>query len=111
MQVYHEKRGLIRAFIVRGGTDHEFAEAAGRLGRHISQRLTDLLLARCNEINHPDPALAIDFGQRMMFDTLDQATLYAGVERTAVKISPEQLGAELIRAYMSYLGIEPPEQL
>jgi len=106
VQVYHEKRGLIRAFIVRGGTDREFAEAAGRLGKHVSQRLTDLLLARRDEINHPDPALAIDFGQRMMFDALDQATLYAGVERTAVQMSPEQLGAELIRAYLSYLGIE-----
>jgi AcrR family transcriptional regulator len=106
VQVYHEKRGLIRAFIVRGGTDHEFAKASGRLHRHVSERLSELLLARRDEINHPDPALAVDFGLRMLFDTLDQATLYDGVVRSTVQMSPDQLGAELIRAYLSYLGIE-----
>ncbi len=110
VQVYEQKRGLIRAFIVRGGTDHEFAEASGRLHRHVSKRLSDLLLVRREEINHPDPALAVDFGLRMLFDTLDQATLYAGVERTTVDLSPQQLGAELIRAYLTYLGVEPIEE-
>jgi hypothetical protein len=50
--------------------------------------------------------LAVDFGLRMTFDTLDQATLYGDVQRTTVKFSPEQLAEELTRAFVSYLGVE-----
>ena len=39
-------------------------------------------MARRDEIRHPNPVLAVDFGLRMTFDTLDQATLYADIQRT-----------------------------
>ena len=110
--VYQEKRGLVRAFIVRGSGDPAFAETASRLGKYISQRLTELVLDRREEINHPDPAVAVDFGLRMMFDTLDQSTLFAGVERMTHPLTPPQVSRELIRLYLSYLGVERtlPEQ-
>ncbi len=106
VHVYQLKRGLIRAFIVRASTDQQFADKGGHLGREISKRLIALLMARRDEIKHPDPALAVDFGLRMTFDTLDQATLYGDVQRTTVKFSPEQLAEELTRAFLSYLGVE-----
>jgi hypothetical protein len=106
VHVYHLKRGLIRAFIVRGSTDQPFAERAGRVSREISQLLVGLLEARRDEIKHPDPALAIDFGLRMMFDTLDSATLYADIQRTLFKHSPQQVAEELARTFLSYLGVE-----
>jgi AcrR family transcriptional regulator len=106
VHTYHLKRGLIRAFIVRGSTDQPFAERAGRLSRTISERLVSLLEARRDEIKHPDPALAVDFGLRMTFDTLDQATLYSDIQRSMIKYSPEQLAEELTRAFLSYLGVE-----
>jgi AcrR family transcriptional regulator len=106
VHTYHLKRGLIRAFIVRGSTDQPFAERAGRLSRTISERLVSLLEARRDEIKHPDPTLAVDFGLRMTFDTLDQATLYSDIQRSMIKYSPEQLAEELTRAFLSYLGVE-----
>jgi AcrR family transcriptional regulator len=106
VHVYQLKRGLIRAFIVRGSTDRQFVERAGELGRVISERLISLLLARREEIKHPDPALAVDFGLRMVFDTQDQATLYGDVQRSATKVSSEQFSEELTRAFLSYLGVE-----
>ncbi|MBI3838081.1 MAG: TetR/AcrR family transcriptional regulator [Planctomycetia bacterium] len=106
VHVYQLKRGLIRAFIVRASTDRQFADRGGHLGREISQRLISLLMARHDEIKHPDPALAVDFGLRMTFDTLDQATLYGDIQRTTLKFSPEQLAEELTRAFLSYLGVE-----
>jgi AcrR family transcriptional regulator len=106
VEVYGQKRGLIRAFIVRGSHDPEFASSASRLGKYISQRLTALLLDRREQISHPDPVLAVDFGLRMMFDTLDQSTLFAGVERMANPITPQQTARELTRLYLSYLGVE-----
>ena len=106
VQVYHRKRGLIRAFIVRGSGDHQFAERAGRLSRAISEKLIALLIARRHEITHPDPILAVDFGLRMTFDTLDQATLYWDIQRSTITYSPQQLAEELSRAFLSYLGVE-----
>lgn len=106
VHVYHLRRGLIRAFIVRGSGDQEFAERAGRLSRAISEKLIALLMARRGEITHPDPVLAVDFGLRMTFDTLDQATLYGDIERSTIKYSPEKLAEELSRAFLSYLGVE-----
>jgi AcrR family transcriptional regulator len=108
VNVYHLKRGLVRAFIVRGSSDHQFAERAGRLSRAISERLIALLAARRDEIKHPDPVLAADFGLRMTFDTLDQATLFSDIQRSTIRYSPEQLAEELTRAFLSYLGAEMP---
>jgi AcrR family transcriptional regulator len=106
VHVYHLKRGLIRAFIVRGSEDQAFAERGGRLSREIAERLIVLLEARGDEIKHPDPKLAVDFGLRMTFDTLDQATLFSGIQRSTIGYSPEQLAEELARAFLSYLGVE-----
>ncbi len=108
-EVYFEKRGLIRAFIVRGSNDAEFTESAVLLGKYISRKLIDLLMARREEITHPDPALAVDFGLRMVFDTLDQSTLYVDVQRTTIPMTNEQIAQELTRSYLCYLGIDPVE--
>jgi len=113
VEVYGQKRGLVRAFIVRGSHDPDFAESASRLGKYISQRLTELLLARRDQISHPNPVVAVDFGLRMVFDTLDQSTLFADVERMAHPLTSQEMSRELIRLYTSYLGCERtiPESL
>ncbi|MEX0675936.1 MAG: TetR/AcrR family transcriptional regulator [Pirellulales bacterium] len=108
VHTYHLKRGLVRAFIVRCSCDDQFAERASRVGREISEKLIKLLMARRDEIKHPDAVVAVDFGLRMTFDTLDQETLYADFQRSKVKLSQEQLAEELTRAFLSYLGVEIP---
>ncbi|MBI2825965.1 MAG: TetR/AcrR family transcriptional regulator [Planctomycetia bacterium] len=107
VEVYEQKRGLIRAFIIRASGDAEFVEAGLRLGRHISEGLTELVMARRGQITHPNPAVAVDFGLRLVFDTLDLSSMFSGVQRTAMPLTPRQLSEELIRAYLSYLGVEP----
>ena len=62
VHTYHHKRGLMRAFIVRGSCDDQFAEQASRVSRTISEKLIKLLMARQDEIKHPDPVMAVDFG-------------------------------------------------
>jgi AcrR family transcriptional regulator len=106
VHVYRQKRGLIRAFIVRGITDQSFAERASRVGREISERLIKLLMARRHEIKHPDPVLAVDFALRTTFDVLDQATFYGDIQRTKLTITLDQLAEELTRMFLTYLGIE-----
>jgi AcrR family transcriptional regulator len=106
---YYHRRGLVRAFIARCSCDMDFAERAARVGREISSRLVDLLLARKEEIKHPDPPLAVDFGMRLVFDTLDHETMYADLQRGRLQLSREQLAEELCRAFLSYLGVESPQ--
>lgn len=106
VRIYRERLGLIRAFILRGVHDSSFAESAGRMCEHITERLRGLLLARIEEIGHPQPALAVEFGIRMVFAMLDQSTLMASVQTLAAGMSDEELAAELVRTNLSYLGIE-----
>lgn len=105
VRTYDERRGLIRAFIVRSGLDEAFLEAGARLSRHISARLRDLLLARQEEINHPDPELAVDFGLRLILHLLDLHLVFGKVQPTLSSLSQEEIARELIRAYLSYLGV------
>ncbi len=109
VHTYHLKRGLIRAFIVRCSRDNQFAERASRVGREVSARLIKLLMARREEIKHPNPELAIDFGLRLVFDTLDHETMYVDFQRGKFKLSREELAEELTRALLSYLGVETPQ--
>jgi hypothetical protein len=64
-------------------------------------------MARRDEIKHPNPVLAVDFGLRMTFDTLDSETFYANYQRGQIKLNRQQLAEELTRAFLSYLGIDP----
>ncbi len=106
---YEHKRGLIRAFAARCVSENSFAERASRVGREITEKLILLLLARREEIRHPDPTLAVDFGLRFMFDTLDHETMYGDLQRGKIKFSREQLAEELSRAFLNYLGVEAPQ--
>jgi AcrR family transcriptional regulator len=106
VHVYQQKRGLIRAFILRGCNDEQFAERSVRVGREISERLIKLLTARREEIKHPDPVLATDFALRMTFDVLDAATFYGDLQRTKLTMTADQYAEELTRMFLSYLGIE-----
>jgi AcrR family transcriptional regulator len=107
VEVYQQKSGLIRAFIIRASSDAEFTESGMSLYRHIAEQLTKLLLARREQIAHPNPALAVDFGLRLVFDMLDQSALFLGTLRTVKPLSSQQIAQELVRVFVSYLGTDP----
>ncbi len=88
--------------------DQRFTERGSRVSRDISEKMITLLMARRQEIKHPDPVLAVDFGLRTAFDVLDLTTFYVDVQRTKLSLTTEQLGEELTRMFLSYLGIESP---
>jgi AcrR family transcriptional regulator len=106
---YQYRRGLIRAFSAKCSVDDSFLERAARVGREISAKLVTLLESRRDEIKHPDPALAVDFGMRLIFDALDHETLFGDLQRGQVQLSRDQLAEELARAFLSYLGVESPQ--
>lgn len=105
LEVFRERRGLIRSFVLRNYTDAEFAARQERLSQHVSEKLGALLVARRDEIRHPDPARAADFGLSVVLATLESVVLFGETTRSG-GISDEELSRELLRTYLSYLGVE-----
>jgi AcrR family transcriptional regulator len=109
VSVYRERQGLIRAFVLRNHVDPEFRARQERLSHYVNAGLSRLLLARGGEIRHPDPARAATFGLTMTVNTIESAVLFGELRSSALTLSDEELAAELIRAFLAYLGaVEAP---
>lgn len=102
--IYREQRGLIRAFVVRGNSDPGFRARRERVSHHVSERLSQLLLERRDEIAHPDPVRAAAFGLTFVFSTLDSTMLFGELRSGDLAIDDDELATELTRAYLAYLG-------
>jgi AcrR family transcriptional regulator len=109
VSVYRERQGLIRAFVLRNHVDPEFRARQERLSHYVNAGLSRLLLARAGEIRHPAPARAATFGLTMTVNTIESAVLFGELRSSALTLSDEELAAELIRAFLAYLGaVEAP---
>jgi AcrR family transcriptional regulator len=108
--IYRERRGLIRAFVVHNHADAEFRARQERLSHYVSDGLCALLLARRDAIAHPDPVRAAAFGLTLVVSTLESVLLFGELRSGALVLSDDELAAELTHAYIAYLGIqERPE--
>jgi AcrR family transcriptional regulator len=106
VSIYREQGGLIRAFVLRNHSDLEFRARQERLSHYVSEKLSLLLLARSDEITHPDPPAAASFGLAMAFATIESAVLFGETRSSTLTLSDDQLAAELTRAYLAYLGVD-----
>ena len=104
VSVYRDHGPLIRAFVIRAHIDPGFQARQERLYDDVNARLSALLLARRDEITHPDPERAIAFGLTLVFSGLERTLLFGDARPTPFVLEDETLGAELTRAYLAYLG-------
>jgi hypothetical protein len=86
----------------------EFHARRERLSEHVSERLSALLLARVDEIRHPDPERAAAFGLMLVFDAIESSLLFGEMRAASLRFGDDELAAELTRAYLAYLGIADP---
>jgi len=105
-EIYRERCGLIRAFVVRNHNDAECRARQERLSHYVSDRLSALLLARRDEISHRDPVRAAAFGLTLVVSTLESVILFGELRSGVLALSDEELAAELTTAYLAYLGIQ-----
>jgi len=103
--IYRQQRGIIRAFVIRNHTDPDFRERQVRLTNYVDERVCQLLLARTEEIGHPEPERAIHFGLVLVFSTLQDVMLFGELRSRGLTLSDEEFAAELTRAYLAYLDI------
>lgn len=105
VEIYRERAGVMRAFVLRNQTDAEFRARRERLSHHVIGKISALLLARPEEISHPDPERATVLGLGMVFSTIESALLFGETRSRVLSISDDELAAELTRAMLAYLGV------
>jgi len=107
VSVYREREGLIRAFVLRNHSDPDFRARQERLSHYVSDKLSRLLLARAREIQHPDSARAAAFGLAMVASAIESIVLFGELRSSDLVLSDDELGDELTRAFLAYLGVTP----
>jgi len=102
------KRNLLRALILysRMHRDPSFRKAAFAMNNETLRAISAILLKRADEINHPEPELAIEFALltigAVIYMTIVEDPLYTMTR-------PEAIEDELSRLVLSYLGIDSEE--
>lgn len=105
IEIYQQRAGLIRAFLIRASSDPVFRERTLQLRRRLTDRLRALILARRKELLHPAPAIAAEFTTRLVHGVL-QAQVFLGDDADGgSRLTDDQLKTELIYSALAYMGV------
>lgn len=106
--LYRMRRGLLRTLFIRARTDVKIQTTARELNSRMLELMRELGERRRSEIGHPNPALAVDLGFRMLLGALRETVVFGEVWPNGHGLTDEQLAHELARSYLGYLGITTP---
>lgn len=108
---YRANAGLLRALRqFAQGRDHtSFYRKVARLEMRTLQYVVELFLVHRKEVKHPDPQMAVSFALMMLTSTLVELILVDHDMKNWQAVIPKDdrsLKGELLRSFLSYLGIE-----
>ena len=103
VELYRERRGLLRSLFLRARIDPLIADSARRANAHLIERLTALLMQRADAIRHPDPRRAIELGFMVVVGALRETILFGEVWPSPNAATDADIAAELSRLYLAYL--------
>ena len=108
VEIIQQNESLDRAIHQRALSDGTIWESAVRVRQSAVSGLSDLLLARRNEISHPDPPMAVSFAllQAMALLTEYFTVGMRVVER--VPLSDSDIVEQLLSSCLAYLGWQEP---
>jgi AcrR family transcriptional regulator len=104
VQLYRERRGLLRSLFLRARTDPVIMQSAREVNAHYIDRLRALLLARGDQLRHPAPERAVELGFMILVGALRETVLFGEVWPNATTVVDSGLSKELARSYLAYLG-------
>lgn len=104
---WREREALIRGFVLRAAKDPKIFDDGLRFRLEVSQRIGALLLARRDEIRHPEPELAIELAVQLGFGFLEQAALLGEVRAGGRVLCDAEIIDEFTTIFLAYLGIDP----
>jgi AcrR family transcriptional regulator len=110
VSVYLAKRGVARSVFLRARVDPVIQSTGRQVNARYIERLRALLLdpSRRAEVTHPDPERAIALGFMMFFGALRETTVFGEVWPDHHEIAGKDLGDEMARLYLAYLGVSDP---
>ena len=108
---YRASAGLLRAIrqFTQGRADTAFYRKVVKLEFHTYRYLVELFLVRRREIKHPNPKRAVSFALMMLASSLIELILVDQDMKNWQVVIPKDdqtLKRELLRAFLSYLGVE-----
>lgn len=104
VQLYRERRGLLRSLFLRARTDPVIMQSAREVNAHYVDRLRTLLLSRGDQLRHPTPERAVELGFMILVGALRETVLFGEVWPNATTVVDNALSTELARSYLAYLG-------
>jgi AcrR family transcriptional regulator len=105
--VYMARRGVARSVFLRARVDPVIQATGREVNARYIERLRALLLdpSRRAEVTHPDPERAIALGFMMFFGALRETTVFGEVWPNHHELTGANLGDEMARLYLTYLGV------
>jgi AcrR family transcriptional regulator len=108
---YRMNAPLLRALrqFIQGRDQTRFGKKASRLERRSFERIVDLFLTHSKDISHSNPRTAVSLGLMMVVSTLYELVVLPQDMDAWKGLLPKDdpaLKSELIRAFLSYLGVE-----
>jgi AcrR family transcriptional regulator len=97
------ERRLLRVFMVRGAVDPSIARPGSQSSQATGRAFKTAVLARREEIGHPDPELAADIAFRMVYDVLARQVMHGPTFESDRMVEWDDLVDELIAAVIAYL--------
>jgi AcrR family transcriptional regulator len=98
-----EHADILRVFMYRALVDEEIWKRGSERSTQLSRAFEEALLDHRNELNHPDPELAIDVAFRMVYNTLVRRVTHGNTFESPRPLSDEDLIRELGEAAADYL--------
>lgn len=98
------RSGLLRVLSVVCETRPEFMDVSDQMYAGLTGKLQAILVARRDEFNHPNPAVAGAFAARMAVAVLRQKALSMRADDRRTQADWALIEQELVRAVLGYLG-------
>jgi AcrR family transcriptional regulator len=101
------KHGFLRAVFEQMRTDSELHARQEALRSYSARRVINLLIARSDQIGHPDTERSAEFAVTLIYSVLRTRVLGYTDPTGAQSLSTEEVAEELCDAVLAYLGADP----
>jgi AcrR family transcriptional regulator len=109
LELNRQRPGILLAVLNRARVDAEMRNRHETVRRYIGSRLTNLLLARREEIQHPDLGAACDFAIRQIYAVTRTEVYGLGGVFGGDPLPEDHVVRELTRSVLAYLGVRNHE--
>ena len=106
VQVFRERRPLIRAFVARSVQDVDFRGAALAFEREVADAVGELLMAQPGVVRHPSPQRAVPLAVGIVFGSMIAGVLFGDVRHPFAQLSDDEAADELARNFLGYLSLD-----